>query len=290
MKFFPRVRYVFSDLLFPFESNTPKLASALLEIGTINTPKLAPALLEIGTINTPELAPRSFILPHRGNFYSGGRVGVIRECIIILTSRSLFATIGEGRLSMKRICTAVAMPVLFLLTGFLVTSCSKPAAPQSPVERGKYLVMVGGCNDCHSPKIFTPAGPIPDTTRLLSGFPAGSPIPSIPEGSIAPTAWGGMTTNDMTAWAGMWGMSFSYNLTPDMATGIGGWTEAMFIKTLRTGKFMAMSRDILPPMPWQSIGQMTDDDLKAIFAYLKTLPPINNPIPPALPPDVPAKK
>jgi hypothetical protein len=61
----------------------------------------------------------------------------------------------------------------------------------------------------------------------------------------------------------------------------------MFIQTLRTGKFMAMSRDILPPMPWQTIGQMTDDDLKAILAYLKSLKPIHNPIPNPVPPPGP---
>jgi hypothetical protein len=155
------------------------------------------------------------------------------------------------------------------------------------VERGKYLVMVGGCNDCHSPKIFTPAGPINDTTRLLSGFPAGSPLPAVPEGAIGPTAWGALATNDLTGWAGPWGMSFASNLTPDAATGIGNWTENIFITTIRTGKFMGMSRDILPPMPWQELSQMTDDDLKAIFAYLRTLPAINNPIPPPVPPDQP---
>lgn len=79
-------------------------------------------------------------------------------------------------------------------------------------------------------------------------------------------------------------MSFAYNLTPDVKTGIGGWTEDLFIQTLRKGKFMGMSRDILPPMPWQSIGQMSDDDLKAVFAYLKSLPPISNPIPTPIPP------
>lgn len=79
-------------------------------------------------------------------------------------------------------------------------------------------------------------------------------------------------------------MSFAYNLTPDMKTGIGGWTEDLFIQTLRKGKFMGQSRDILPPMPWQTIGQMTDNDLKAVFAYLKSLPPIENPIPAPLPP------
>jgi hypothetical protein len=187
---------------------------------------------------------------------------------------------------MKHRITVFSLPLLAILAmAVLVSSCSKPQETQSPVERGKYLVMVGGCNDCHTPKIFTANGPIFDTTRLLSGHPAGSPLPAVPKGVLAPTGWGAMTTNHMTAWAGPWGVSFAYNLTPDMATGLGGWTEDTFIKTLREGKFMGLSRPILPPMPWQSIGQMSDDDLKAIFAYLKTLPPISNPIQPAIPPE-----
>ena len=174
--------------------------------------------------------------------------------------------------------------LLLAAAGLLVPGCTSKAPEMSPIERGKYLVMAGGCNDCHSPKIFTAAGPVPDTTRLLSGHPANSPLPAIPKGVIGPTQWGALTTNDLTAWAGPWGVSFAYNLTPDIKTGIGGWTEDLFIQTLRKGKFMGQSRDILPPMPWQSIGQMTDDDLKAIFAYLKSLPPIENPIPAPLPP------
>ena len=93
-----------------------------------------------------------------------------------------------------------------------------------------------------------------------------------------------MTNEHLTAWAGPWGVSFAYNLTPDRQTGIGDWPEEMFIKTLRTGKFMGSSRDILPPMPWQNLAQMTDDDLKAMFAYLKSLPPVRNKIHDPIPP------
>ena len=175
---------------------------------------------------------------------------------------------------------------LLLLVGMLalLSGCTPQGPAPSPVERGKYLVMAGGCSDCHSPKIFTAQGPVPDTTRLLSGHPADQQLPPLPKGLLGPTQWGAITTNDLTAWYGPWGVSFAYNLTPDVKTGIGGWTEELFIQTLRKGKFMGMSRDILPPMPWQALGGMSDDDLKAIFAYLKALPPINNPIPAPLPP------
>jgi hypothetical protein len=80
------------------------------------------------------------------------------------------------------------------------------------------------------------------------------------------------------------------NLTPD-ATGIGNWKEEQFIYALRNGKMkgLAGSRPMLPPMPWQMYRNMTDDELKAIFAYLKTTKPIRNIVPQPTPP-VSAKK
>lgn len=155
----------------------------------------------------------------------------------------------------------------------------KSTSNKSMIERGKYLVTVGGCHDCHSPKVFTPKGPIPDEARLLSGHPSDSKLPEIPKGSIAPDQWGALTSNDFTEWAGPWGVSFARNLTPDVATGLGSWTEEIFIKAIRTGKDMGEGRDILPPMPWPNFAQMTDADLKAILSYLKSLKPIENAVP-----------
>lgn len=147
------------------------------------------------------------------------------------------------------------------------------------IERGKYLVNLGGCNDCHSPKVFTPMGPVPDTTRLLSGAPSNNKLPDVPKDALTPETWGAVCTNDFTAWAGPWGVSFARNLTPDQATGIGSWTEAIFMKALRTGKDMGEGRAILPPMPWFNFAKLTDADLKAIFAYLHSLKPIENAVP-----------
>jgi hypothetical protein len=104
------------------------------------------------------------------------------------------------------------------------------------VERGKWLVMVGGCADCHSPKVFGPEGPMPDTTRFLSGSPAGTKVPDIPFDAMGPDKWGALTTPDLTVWAGPWGVSFTMNLTPDVVTGLGSWTPEMFIKALRRGR------------------------------------------------------
>ena len=152
------------------------------------------------------------------------------------------------------------------------------------VARGEYLVTAGTCSDCHTPKTFTPKGPVPDMSRSLSGAPADIKIPPIPPGVISPTAWGALGTNDMTAWAGPWGVSFAANLTPDKTTGLGSWTEAAFVKSMRTGKHKGVLRDILPPMPWQGLGKLNDDDLKAMFAYLQSLKPIQNKVPDPVPP------
>jgi mono/diheme cytochrome c family protein len=152
-----------------------------------------------------------------------------------------------------------------------------------PVSRGEYLVTIGGCNDCHSPKIMTAQGPVVDTTKVLSGHPASSTL--LP---IAKSDWIQMAP-DITAFVGPWGISYTANLTSDSATGIGAWPEETFIKTIRTGKHLGNpnGRDILPPMPWYEIAKMTDEDLKAVYAYLQSLPPINNKVPqPVAPPDM----
>jgi hypothetical protein len=151
----------------------------------------------------------------------------------------------------------------------------------NPVDRGRYLVTTGACNDCHTPFHMTPSGPEPDMTRMLSGHPQDMelPPPPVPSG---PWLWAGTGTN--TAFAGPWGISYAANLTPDEATGIGTWTEEWFMASLRTGKHWGRGRDIHPPMPWPWYAQMTDEDLKAIFAYLKTIPPIENAVPAWTPP------
>jgi hypothetical protein len=152
------------------------------------------------------------------------------------------------------------------------------------VKRGEYLVAIGSCNDCHSPKMMTPNGPMPDPKRLMSGHPASSRLPQTPDGIIGPAKWGGVFNNDLTAWTGPWGTSFAANLTPDMETGIGGWTEQTFTQAIRTGKHLGVGRDILPPMPWYNVAQLNDEDLSALFAYLKSLPPIKNVVPKPIPP------
>jgi hypothetical protein len=153
------------------------------------------------------------------------------------------------------------------------------------IRHGQHVVAVSGCDDCHSPKVFTEKGPHVDLTRRLSGHVAGSSLPAVPHDVLGPEGWGAITTNDMTVWAGPWGISFATNLTPH-PDGLGLWTEDQFIKTLRTGLHLGVGRPVLPPMPWPAYSQMSDQDLRAVFAFLKTLSPIANVVPQPIPPQV----
>jgi hypothetical protein len=150
--------------------------------------------------------------------------------------------------------------------------------PQPPagvsVERGKYLVTVMDCSGCHTPFRMGE----PDMTRHLSGHPSSLQMPAPPRVN-AP--WGAVVAETNTAWSGPWGISYTTNLTSDRATGIGMWSDELFIRTIRTGRKGGSGRRLLPPMPWQMYGQLSDDDLKSILAYLKTIPGISNRVPEA---------
>jgi len=181
----------------------------------------------------------------------------------------------------------ITMLLAWLLNSSLflgVALASDKNKSQELIKRGEYLVGFGGCNDCHTPKHMTPKGPEPDPSRLLSGHQATAKLPAIPEGAIGPDKWGAITNNDLTAWVGPWGVSFASNITPDKNTGLGSWSEDMFIKTMRTGKHLGVGRDLLPPMPWFGLAVLTDKDLRAIFAYLQSIKPIKNEVPQPIPP------
>jgi mono/diheme cytochrome c family protein len=158
-------------------------------------------------------------------------------------------------------------------------------AEQALVARGAYLVRIMSCNDCHTPLKMGANGPEPDMTRMLSGHPQDLAMPPAPKLADGPWVWTGAGTN--TAFAGPWGTSFSANLTPDPETGLGSWTAKTFIDAMRNGRYEAVGRPLLPPMPYPWIGQATDEDLRAIFAYLKSIPPVRNKVPqPVEPPQV----
>jgi mono/diheme cytochrome c family protein len=121
-----------------------------------------------------------------------------------------------------------------------------PAKPD-PVVRGRYLVTIMSCNDCHTPGYFYGA---PDTTRRLSGSDIG--------------------------WIGPWGVVHARNLTPDSATGIGTWTKEQIVHALRSGNTPDGSQ-LAPIMPWMNYSSILDEnDAMAIASYLKSLPPVTH--------------
>ena len=159
-----------------------------------------------------------------------------------------------------------------------------PLTGQAQIDRGHMLVLGGVCHDCHTPKKFGPNGPEADMDRMLSGHPQDAKI-NAPIKNDPKSPWQIHANDHLTAWTGAWGVSFAANLTPDQNTGLGIWTEQMFVDAIKKGKHMGTSRQILPPMPWNWYGQLPDEDLKAIFAYLKSIKPIANRVPVPLGPD-----
>lgn len=200
---------------------------------------------------------------------------------------------------MKKLSLFLSICLLF----FYVTSCKKgkegtevPVSVEktemdaweygnfeSQIAYGEHLVTILDCNVCHTPKKMSDKGPVMDMERMLSGRPADRPNLDIDRKEVE--AKGLTVTGDLTEWAGPWGVSYAGNLTPH-ETGIGTWTEEQFFLAMKEGKYKGLpgSRTLLPPMPWESFSHMTDDELKAIFAYLKSIKPVENLVPAPQPP------
>lgn len=157
---------------------------------------------------------------------------------------------------------------------------------ESQIAYGEHLVTIAGCNDCHTPKKMGPRGPVIDSSLMFSGHPAQMPAPDVNRKEMESKGYA--VTQTLTAWVGPWGISYAANLTSD-STGIGNWTETNFITALREGKYKGVmeSRPLMPPMPWEMYRHMTDSELKAIFAYLKSTKPIKNKVPDYVPPVTP---
>lgn len=178
---------------------------------------------------------------------------------------------------MNRNTTLAAVTVALVVAACLpLVAGQQPASPYPPARpeamagagtaaRGAQLLALGGCHDCHTPKLQNGA---PDMSRALSGHPQNAALP--------PDVLGGISSNMMlTAWRGPWGVSLSRNITPDRETGIGSWTLADFKKTLRTG-VNPKGEVLLPPMPIHELQNLPDRDIEALYAYLRTVAPIRN--------------
>ncbi|CAN5791147.1 hypothetical protein BH10BAC2_BH10BAC2_47280 [soil metagenome] len=193
---------------------------------------------------------------------------------------------------MKKI--TIIFAAIIVITGAAITvSCNSKADAKSNTEfnttdftpqqikHGEYLVTIMGCDDCHSPKVFGPNGPEVDLSRRLSGHPSDMITPYADTSALK--SWV-LFAQDLTAYAGAWGTSFSANLTSD-STGIGLWKFEQFKKAIREGKYKGLdgTRPLLPPMPWQQYKKASDEDLRDIFAFLKSTKPVKNVVPAFIP-------
>lgn len=149
-------------------------------------------------------------------------------------------------------------------------------------QRGEYLVNSIGCMDCHSPKKMGEKGPEVIGELHLSGFPSNRELPKIDTANLK-NGWM-LMNHDLTAAVGPWGVSFASNITSD-DTGIGNWSLEQFKIALTKGKFKGMEngRDLLPPMPWQTFANFTNEDIKAIYTYLQSTNPVKNVVPNPIP-------
>lgn len=156
---------------------------------------------------------------------------------------------------------------------------SKEPDSMKLIQRGKYLVSeIGTCGDCHSPRIIKNGIAVFDSTRLYSGFPSDRPIPEI---NTDETSKGYIVAfQDFTSVSGPWGTSFAANITSD-PSGIGTWSFEQFETALRHGKYKGFmdGRPMLPPMPWENFRSLPDEDLKAMFYFLKSTQPVRNIVP-----------
>jgi mono/diheme cytochrome c family protein len=141
----------------------------------------------------------------------------------------------------------IRISTIMLAMALLAWPLTSAQAAQSQVERGKYLVTLGGCSDCHTPGTFLGH---PDKSRYLGGSDVGFAIPGL-------------------------GVFAGPNLTPDKETGIGGWTTQQIVTAITTGK-RPDGRILAPIMPYEALSHLTSADALAIAAYLKSLKPVSN--------------
>jgi mono/diheme cytochrome c family protein len=138
-----------------------------------------------------------------------------------------------------------------MVAGFLFSQPPNAAsAAESPVERGKYLVTIAGCMDCHTPGYFFGK---PDMARFLGGSEVGFEIPGL-------------------------GIFHGRNLTPDKETGLGNWSKDQIVTAIQTG-IRPDGRELAPIMPWRAFANLTKQDAEAIATFLQSLPPVKNKVP-----------
>lgn len=188
----------------------------------------------------------------------GGVVGAAAVGLIVVGARNIT---GGG--------SAQPAPVVRPVQNVQLSAADAEAALR---QRGAYLMAAIGCNDCHSAHDQT--GQIVPG-MALAGHPEKAPLPEwdpsmLQRGAVATIA------PTLTAFAGPWGVSVAPNLTPDKETGIGNMTAGQLVESWKTGKHWKYNRPVLPPMPVQAFSNLTDDDIRAVHAYLMSMPPVKN--------------
>lgn len=186
---------------------------------------------------------------------------------------------------------------IILFSPLLLLSCKKEPAPAAEevveiieptqeelIAQGEYLVGIMGCHDCHSPKRMGEKGPELIPELMLSGYPSDRPVIKF-ESKLIKEGFG-MFYPDLTGAAGPWGVSFAANITPH-ESGIGNWSEEQFKRALTQGKAKGLEngRMLLPPMPWFNYVHMKDEDIRAVYTYLKSVNPVDNVVPSPIAPD-----
>ncbi|NOT40255.1 MAG: cytochrome c [Alphaproteobacteria bacterium] len=143
------------------------------------------------------------------------------------------------------------MMVVVVVSGMaLLSGCGPASTSHDPVKRGEYLVTLASCSDCHTPGHLLGK---PDMSKFLGGSDVGFVVPEL-------------------------GYFWGPNLTPDKETGLGNWSEEEILLALREGT-RPDGRKLAPMMPWMAYAKLSDEDAKAIVAYLKSLAPISNKAP-----------
>jgi len=140
--------------------------------------------------------------------------------------------------------TEIAVPVRYLIRSVPEPLRAPVAAPDlsTPAKRGAYLMTLGACGECHTPQ-----------------DDHGQPIP-------------GMEFAGGFVFEGPWGRVASANLTPDPKTSaVGRWDEEVFVARFRAGELIPGT-----PMPWGAFSKMTDDDVRSVYRYLRSLPAVEH--------------
>lgn len=156
---------------------------------------------------------------------------------------------GAGTPRTPRFAVRLALAAVLALCAFVVFS-GAVIAHDAQIKRGQYLVTFGGCNDCHTPGYFFGK---PDMARSLGGSEVGFEIPGL-------------------------GVFHGPNLTPDRETGLGTWSPEQIIAAITKGQ-RPDGRVLAPIMPWHAFANLTEQDTRAIAAFLKSLPPVKNKVP-----------